>query len=79
MNRIAREVAEASRALETELPVKQSRSSYPNVLVDIAKKLQRQQSKVRSLGRALRLAQAEVKLTKKEMRAVIGQMGRGEA
>lgn len=76
---IAREVAEASRVLENELPSKASKASYPNVLVDIAKEVQRRQTKVRRLRRELKIAESELKFTKKELRAVIAQIAKGEA
>jgi hypothetical protein len=76
-SRLAHEVAEASRALVSELPVVIYRKpTHANVLVDIAKKLQRLQTKAKRQRRELAATLAEIKIAKRELRAVAQAIGK---
>ncbi len=79
-SRLALEVAEASKVLDTELSaVSYRRPTHANVLVDIAKKLQRLQTKAKRQRRELATTLADIKTAKRELRAVAQAMGKGDA
>jgi len=71
MNRVAQEVAEASRITDTELPnVIFRRPTQENALVDVAKKVQRLSTKCTRLRRELKRAVADLRAEKRNLRAL---------
>lgn len=79
MRRLSSEVAEASVVLTNELHAIHKKPTHANVLVDLAKKFQRLQSKARRQRRELTGTLGEIRITKKEMKALIAEMGKGAA
>lgn len=79
MNRLAMEVAAASKVLENELPSRYVKPTHSNVLIDTAKRLQRLQTRAGKLRRDLKATTAEIRLAKRGLRALAQQMSRGEA
>jgi len=71
-NNLHVEIAEASRALKTELPsVIYRKPTTGNALVDIAKKVQRLATKASRLRRELKRAEADLKAEKRNLRALM--------
>lgn len=68
-NRIARDVAEASRVTH-EARTRKPRVSNTDVLVDIARQLERLQAKRRKMRRELRNVELDIKRVKREMKAL---------
>lgn len=64
---IGREVAEASRAKTGK-----QRRGYPSALIATAKQIERLQAKRRTLRKALRHVEADIKHEKKMLRAMAG-------
>jgi F0F1-type ATP synthase epsilon subunit len=77
-HRIAAEVAEASRALANDLPVRHVKPTHANVLIDTAKRLQRLQSRAAKLRKALATTTRDIRHAKKELKALAQAIGRGE-
>lgn len=77
-SRLSREVAEASRALESELPARYVKPTHANLLVDVAKRLQRLQTSRAKLRKELRSIEREISIQKKQLKALAQQIGRGE-
>lgn len=74
-NRIAREVAEASRTKSG----RKIKVSHADTLVDCARTLERLMAKRRKLRRELKSVTGDITHVKKEMRAMIAQVsGKGE-
>ena len=68
---------DAALVLSNELPSHFVKPTHSNVLVDIAKRLQRLQTKRAKLKRELKKIDADIKHSKKELRAVSADIGRG--
>lgn len=73
------EVARAVTALENDLPVGYAKPTHTNVLVEIAKRLQRLQTKAKRQRKDLDLTLADIKRAKKELKAIAQAMQRGDA
>lgn len=78
MNRIAAEVAEAS-VLTTELAATAiyKKPTHANVLVDVAKRLQRLQSRAARQRRDLKATLADIRIARRELKALAAQIGKG--
>lgn len=76
----AQEIGEASRLLPGE-PIGVVSPTRSNFLIDTAKKLQRLETKkarlTRAYNKAMRELKADMKLTKKELKAVANEIGKG--
>jgi hypothetical protein len=79
MTRIANEAANALKALENELPVAYTKPTNANVLVDIAKRLQRLQTKAKRQRRELEATLTDIKKAKVELKAIARAMAKGDA
>ncbi len=78
-HQLAREIAEASRVLDTELPYRTvKRNTTGNVLVDAAKRVQRLQTKARRLRRELKATLADLKAEQRIMKALIREISAGK-
>lgn len=78
VNRIAREVGEAARVIANELPARFVKTSHTDVLVQIAKRLQRMQTQRAKARKELKRLDADIRQAKRELRALAGEIGRGE-
>lgn len=78
MTKLSREVGEAALALETNLPPVYVRPTKSNALIEIAKKLQRLQTKAARLRRDLRVTLHDIRTAKRELKALAQSIGRGE-
>jgi len=76
-NRIAREVGHASLALANALPATYPRPTFPNMLVEVAKRLQRAQTKRIKLRRELKAVEGEIRTHKRELKALAAQIKTG--
>jgi hypothetical protein len=80
MSRLSREVAEASRVLENELPsARFVKPSTGNALVDSAKRVQRLSTKAAKLRRELKTVEADIRTEKRHLKALCQEVaGKGE-
>lgn len=76
--RLSQEVANASKVLANELPNKFVKSGYTDVLVATAKKLERLQNRRRKVRKELKTLNEDIRLAKRELKALAQQIGRGE-
>lgn len=67
-----KEVAEASRVLENELPAKQSRPRNQQLVIEEARRLERLLAKRRRLRRELRVVDGDIKHARKMLKAFAG-------
>ena len=80
-HKMSREVAEAYQQLETPDPdmvLRFTKPTHANVLVDIAKRLQRLQTKRSKLKRELKRVNADIRASKRELKAMAREIGRGK-
>lgn len=77
-NRVAHEVANAARAIENDLPSRFVSTKSTDVLVQIAKKIQRMQTKYNARARALKALAREIRAEKKNLRALARSIGKDE-
>lgn len=77
-SRIAREVGEASRVISSELPSRFVKTSHTDVLVQIAKRLQRLQTQRAKTRKTLKRIDADIRQAKRELRALAAEIGRGK-
>lgn len=79
-SRIASEVAEAM-TLTTELAETAiyRKPTHANVLVDIAKKLQRLQTRAARQKKELKATLLDIRIAKRKLKAIAGQIGKGTA
>lgn len=78
--RLSREVAEASRVLENDLPnARFIKPTTGNALVEAAKRVQRLQTKAARLRRELKTVEGDLKTEKKHMKALVNEIAKGQA
>jgi hypothetical protein len=75
MKRLSHEVANASTALENELPVRTIKPGHADVLVQTARRLERLQARGRKLRRELKQIDADIRFEKRTLRALIHSVG----
>jgi hypothetical protein len=68
----------ASKVLENKLPAAFVKPTYGNALIDTAKRLQRLQTKAGKLRRDLKATVTAIRVAKRELKALVQQIGRGE-
>jgi hypothetical protein len=78
MHRTRNEVAEATMALVTELPARHSKPTYGNMLIDVAKRLQRLQTRAKRLRKELKTTDRDIRRAKKELRVLAHEVGSGK-
>jgi ribosomal protein L7Ae-like RNA K-turn-binding protein len=78
MKRMAREIAEAHMAVTNELPARFVKPTRSNMLIDVAKKLQRLQTRAAKLRKYLKATTTEIRHQKRTLKALAHEIGRGE-
>lgn len=77
--RLKIEVGEAFKALDNELEPIYAKPTHANVLIEIAKRLQRLQTRRKSLRASLKTIDADICTAKKELKAIAQAMAKGDA
>jgi hypothetical protein len=72
VSRVRKEIAEASRVLENELPARQAAPRNQNLVIEEARRLERLMAKRRRLRRELRVVDADIKHARKMLKAFAG-------
>lgn len=75
LTKLSREIAEASRA---DKDARHASTTHTDVLVATAKMLERLQSKRRKLRKALKQIEGDIRLTKREVKALARQIASGK-
>lgn len=78
MKKLAREVGEAARVLEHELPARHVKPTRSNLLIETAKRLQRLQTRAAKLRKELKAALHDIRAAKRDLKALAREIGRGD-
>jgi hypothetical protein len=76
-HRLAADVAAASHP-SNELPARFVKPTHSNMLIDVAKRLQRLQTRGAKLRKDLKRNDADIRLAKRDLRALTQQISKGE-
>lgn len=75
---LSNEVANSALVLANELPTRFVKSTHADVLVQTAKRLERLQARRRKARKELKQIDADIRFEKKNLRALIQQVGKGD-
>lgn len=79
MSKLSREVAEASRVADHDLPSRFVSAKQTDVLVQTAKRLQRLQTRRGRLKKELRKVEQDIRLEKRHLNALVQSISKAEA